>query len=88
MDATLISDVENALYGDGISAATLPKASTLAGFISAFVIIRITDNHNGTFTIEGPDDLVFPVETGKYQINRANTVAIDSNTYRLSDLTN
>lgn len=87
MDALLIQDIENTLYGDGISIPTLPPISSLVSFVDNWVLIRITDNNDGTWTAEGPDDLVFMLDADSFQINSASAVYLDADSYRISDLT-
>lgn len=87
MSPELLADVEDALYGDGISAPTLPAPSTLASFIGGWVIIRITDNGDGTWTAVGPDNLISALSPTSFQINQANAKILDPDTYLISDLT-
>lgn len=80
-----LHDIETALYGDGISIPNLPPAETIVSFIYDFILIRITDNGDGTFTAEGPDNMVILTDPDNFQINRANIQMIDADSYHLSD---
>jgi hypothetical protein len=75
------------LYGDGISLPTLPQPSTLSSFIGSWVIIRITDNMDGTWTATGPDNLITNINPTTFQITQANAKYSDPDTYAVSDLT-
>lgn len=87
MSPILLADLERTLYGDAFNAPKLPEISTLTNFIGEWVIIRITDNFDGTWTASGPDEFVFMLDGTTFQINQANAVYLDVNTYQISDLT-
>jgi len=85
--ALLLKDIENTLYGDDLNNAFLPPLSTLTTFIGNWVIIRITDNYDGTWTATGPDSLITMLDATTFQIIQANAEYLDANTYRIGDLT-
>lgn len=87
IEANLFADLEATLYGDGSTDATLPAASTLAGFISSWVVIRIIDNQDGTWTAEAEGNYIEMVDATTYKINNANTKTLDVNSYSISNLT-
>jgi len=89
MDPIFIKDIENTLYGDETKDAKLPPLSTIINFSSNWVIIRITDNGDGTWTAEGPDDYIRTFEEDEsFEIINGNAViGIDGYTYLISDLT-
>lgn len=87
MGPLFLKDMENTLYGDGISTPELPPISSLVSFASGWVIIRITDNNDGTWTAEGPDELITMLDPTTFQIIQANAVYLDANTYMVSDYT-
>lgn len=87
MGALLIQDIETTLYGDDFNDAKLPSISTLTSFIGEWVIIRITDNYDGTWTATGPDNLITMLDSTTFQIIQSNAIYLDENTYRVSSLT-
>jgi len=87
MSPTLLADIENTLYGDNVTDASLPSISTLVSFLGDWVIMRITDNLDGTWTAEGPDELITMLSGTEFQITQANAVYLDANTYNISDVT-
>jgi hypothetical protein len=87
MSPVLLADLESTLYGDEFRSPKLPPISTLTSFIGEWVIIRITDNYDGTWTATGPDDLVFMLDATTFQINQAAAVYLDLNTYQIGNLT-
>lgn len=87
MSPILLSDIEDSLYGDNVNPARLPPISSLVNFVDAWVVIRITDNGDGTWTAEGPDDLIAMLDETTFQITQANATYLDANTYMISSST-
>ena len=87
MSPLLIADIEATLYGNELNNPELPALSTLTSFIGDWVIIRITDNGDGTWTATGPDDLITMLDATTFQIIQANAEYLDADTYMISDLT-
>ena len=83
----LLQDIEKALYGDDLNDAKLPSISTLTSFIGNWVIIRITDNYDGTWTAIGPDSLITMLDATTFQIIQANAEYLDADTYAIGNLT-
>lgn len=87
MSPILLQDIEETLYGNDFDDARLPPISTLTTFVGSWVIIRITDNGDGTWTAEGPDDLITMLDSTTFQIIQANAEYLDADTYIISDTT-
>lgn len=87
MGALLLKDVEDVLYGNELNNATLPPISTLTSFINSWVIIRITDNGDGSWTATGPDEFITMLDATTFQIIQANAVYLDGDTYVISNST-
>lgn len=87
MAPQLIIDIETTLYGDGISSARLPTISNLISYIGDWVILRITDNLDGTWTADGPPEILSMLDSTTFQIITDSAVYIDGVTYVISDLT-
>jgi hypothetical protein len=83
----LLQDIETTLYGNEVDAPTLPSMSTITSFIDSWVIIRITDNYDGTWTASGPDSLITMLDGTTLQITNANAEYSDANTYTIANLT-
>ena len=83
----LLQDIEKALYGDDLNDAKLPSISTFTSFISNWVIIRIIDNYDGTWTAIGPDNLITMLDSTTFQIIQANAEYLDADTYVIGNLT-
>jgi hypothetical protein len=87
MGDLILQDIENTLYGDELNDARLPPISVLTGLIGDWVIIRIIDNLDGTWTAIGPDNYISMLDATTFQIVNANAVYVDGDTYMISDLT-
>jgi hypothetical protein len=87
MGDLILEDIEDTLYGNAINDARLPPISVLVGLIGDWVIIRIIDNLDGTWTAIGPDNYISMLDATTFQIINANAVYLDGDTYMISDLT-
>lgn len=87
MSPLLLSDVEATLYGTSANDAQLPDIATLTTFIDSWVIIRIIDNYDGTWTATGPDSLISIIASDTFQIIQADAEYSDSDTYEITDTT-
>jgi len=87
MNPILLEDIETTLYGDILNPPTLPDISTLTSFVGAWVIIRIEEFSDGTWTATGPDDLITMIDATTFQIIQANAVYLDADTYVVGDTT-
>lgn len=85
MEAMMIQDIETALYGDGFNQPGLPDLATLVGFAGNWAVIRITEFSDGTWTAEGPANLITYLDGTTFQITQANAIFIDANTYMISN---
>lgn len=79
----LVESIEGTLYGDSNSDPYLPPLSELAPMILDWALITITDNGNGTWTAEGPDDLITMLESTIFQITEATATYLDADTYTI-----
>lgn len=86
MDAQLLGELEDVLYGTDILTPTLPSLADIITFIEGFGTILITDNGDGTWTATAPDvgGYITMLDATTFQITGATTVAIDANTYTIS----
>lgn len=87
MGARLIEDVENTLYGSPVIGPRQPPLAFFVNYIHDWVIMRITDNTDGTWTATGPDEMIAMLDATTFQILQANAVYLDADTYRIGDLT-
>jgi hypothetical protein len=80
--ATLAA-LEDILYGTTEDAPRLPLPMEI--FEMGFGII-VTDNGDGTFTISGPDDLVYLTDPDEWEVISASASYLDADTYTISSI--
>lgn len=80
----LLRDLERILYGDANVNASLPPLSELVDFVSNWSLIEITDNGDGTWTAEGPDELVTMTDATTFEIDQVVATYLNNDTYEVS----
>lgn len=83
IDPFLLADLEAILYGTDEVEARLPSLSELNDFLADWTLFVVTDNGDGTFTIEGPDELMDVDEDGLFEIREINATHITPNAYTI-----
>ena len=76
--------LENALYGDDEDDPWLPSVEDIGGMYDFVATLLITDNGDGTWTADGPDELVTLLPGGKFQITADTLTYVDLHTYFVS----
>lgn len=84
---TILSDLEDRLYGTTWTDATLMPMSDMVLFMTEQYTVRITDNGDGTWTATTPGALItyLDVDHTEFQIDEANAVFVSADEYRISD---
>ena len=86
LDPWLLAEIEEILYGGTVAAASLIPMDELVDKINNWFRVQITDNGDGTFTASSDyAGYIFVLPEGAFQINYANIIYTDDNTYLLSD---
>lgn len=93
VDPLLLSDLENQLYGTQETDATLMTMPDLLSFMQNWYRIKVTDNGDGTFTMDINDDISADLLTwldsptdGTFQLSGANAIfTADELEYTLAD---
>lgn len=76
-----IGEFEAMLYGSDISYPYMPTVTQLLEFFDSHAILKITDHGDGTWTAEGPDDVVELLDPTSFQINWVSAIPISADTY-------
>lgn len=84
ISSNLLSIIEDSLYGTDTNPPTLLPMQDIINMTNAYNIITITDNGDGTWTAEGPDELVVVFDDGHFVISDADVVYLDADTYEIS----
>lgn len=82
----VVSVLENALYGSVDVDPYLPNLNTVLDMFDEGSILKITDNGDGTWTAEGPDDVVYMIDTDIFEIDWPSAVITGLNTYNVRSL--
>lgn len=81
-----LSAIEDILYGaDG----TLPRLPTIKELFTIFELgplFVVTDNGDGTFTVEGPDDMVQMVARNLFKLDSESVIHLGDGHYTVSSL--
>lgn len=68
-DPSVLSKIEDILYGTDITEPRLPEPAEIVELYEAATLLRITYNGDGTYTASGPDDMVRVLPDGRFEIN-------------------
>jgi hypothetical protein len=77
-------DVETILYGSDMLSPELPSLQEFSEYVSDWNLITITDHGDGTWSAEGPDELIKMIDSTTFEISDVDATFIDSNTYQIS----
>jgi hypothetical protein len=72
---------EGMIYGDETQSAHLPTPDDVIAIFDADPLIKVIDNGDGTFTVDGPDNLVDMLDLTEFEVVSPTAVYIDSDTY-------
>lgn len=81
-----VTAVEELLYGTEDTPATLPTPQELMDLFIENALLKITDNGDGTWTAEGPDEAITMLSATEFQIAWPSAVFTDATTYEISSL--
>lgn len=81
-----VTAVENVLYGTVDTPPRLPTPQELIDLFVENALLKITDNGDGTWTAEGPDEAISMLDADTFQISWPSAVFIDADTYEISSL--
>lgn len=82
----LLTEFENILYGTATTPARMPTIEEIMDLIGQWVTLIITDNEDGTFTAEGPDEVVAMTGDEQFFIDWPSAIYLDEDTYTVSTL--
>lgn len=81
-----LSALEDILYGSDANHPRLPLPDEVLNVFDINSILKVTDHGDGTFTVDGPDDVVIMLDATTFQITWPSAVYIDEDTYTISSL--
>lgn len=82
----VVEAIEKLLYGSEDMPPTLPTPQELIDLFVDNALLKVTDNGDGTATIDGPDVAVTMLNSTEYQISWPSLTYIDSESFTISSL--
>lgn len=82
-NAGVVPELEALLYGDDENDPSLPSPQAIYDIFDAHATLRIIDNHDGTWTAIGPDDVVSMIDSQTFQIDWPSAIFVNATTYRV-----
>jgi hypothetical protein len=83
---SLLSALEDIIYGSESTAPRLPAPAELITLFSGWPEMLVVDNGDGTFTVDGPDDVVSVLNSTTFQITSDAATNNGNGTYSVSSL--
>ena len=87
---TIYSDslaaLEDILYGTGDTSATFPTIEEFLQIFENTAVLKITDHGDGTWTAEGPDDVVQLLDPTTFQIDWKSAIFISADSYTVRSM--
>lgn len=85
-DPPILAAIENILYGNDDVAARFPTIDELEAIFGTYGFLIIIDNGNGTWlAVDTGDQYISMLDDTTFQIDHANAVYLDSDTYEIWD---
>lgn len=72
---------EEMLYGSSVFEPALPSPDDVLSIFEDNAIVKVIDNGDGTFTIDGPDELVHMLDDTEFEASYPAAVYIDTDSY-------
>lgn len=85
-DEEHLAMIEDLLYGNELTAASLPTLAELIAIYDTDLGFNVTDNGDGTWTAVGSSSYIQIIDSENFIINVSTAVPIDAETYGLDDL--
>lgn len=82
----VLSQIEGILYGTEVTNSRLPTLEELFEVFEAGAILKITNHDDGSWTAEGPDDVVTMTDATSFMIDWPSVIYLSEDTYRVSSL--
>lgn len=82
----VVARIEEILYGDEVRTASLPHITELLDIFEEQSVLRIYDHGDGTWSAEGPDDIVAMISEDTFKIDWPSAVYLSTDTYSVHSL--
>lgn len=81
-----LAALENIIYGSDSAQPRLPMPEEIFNIFEDNSILKVTDNGDGTFTVDGPDSAIQMLDATTFEITWPSAVYLDPVTYTISSL--
>lgn len=78
MSPSIITDLENLIYGNGSTVGVMPDPNVLFDMMNFGDAVTVTDHGDGTFTVEASQDNVVMIDDTHVELNNINSTAPDA----------
>lgn len=78
--------IEDMLYGDELNEPRMPTPDEVYSAYMTMLLLTITDNGDGTWTAEGPDDMVYFTDDDTFVIDAPTVKYLDAVTYTVESI--
>lgn len=82
----IMDEIELILYGEDVVDPRMPSVPELLNFFEDNAILKITNHGDGTWTADGPDDVVYMLDETTFEIDWESVVYINEETYSVRSL--
>lgn len=81
-----LDELESALFGTEQSDPRFLSLGEVLDIFENYAIVKVTDNGDGSFIVEGPDSAVYMTGSDEFEVDWPSAVWLSEDTYRLSSL--
>lgn len=85
-NASAVKAIEDILYGTSTTIPRFPTPLEVFDIFEDSLIVKITDNGDGTWTATGPDYAIYMLDSTTFEINWPSAVYVDEESYTLTSL--
>lgn len=82
----VIEELEDLIYGSSVNDPEMPSISKVLDMFENGSILKITDNGDGTWSADGPDEAISMLSETLFEITWPSAVYIDTASYNISSL--
>lgn len=84
MDENKISQLEALIYGDAVNEPAMPTPQAVFDLLNYGDIIIVTDNGDGTYSVEGSYENVYMIAPGVFRVDNVDAVDNGDGTFTIS----
>lgn len=84
LDPSILSAIEDIVYGSGSASSRLPELTELADLIDTGNVLIVTDNGDGTYSMTAPVGSLYMLDSSIFQLTWPTAVFVDANTYTVT----